>query len=58
VVERGREPGLADEPLAESFVLGELRREHVERDLALQPVVLGEVHDAHRRRGPAPVPMR
>ncbi len=47
MIERGREPGLADEPLAEALVLGELRREHLERDLALEPIVLGEVHDAH-----------
>ena len=47
VVERRGEPGLADEPLPEAFVLGELGREHLERDLPLEPVVLGEVDDAH-----------
>jgi hypothetical protein len=47
VVERGGEPRLADESLPEPLVLGQLRREDLERDLPLEPVVLGEVDDAH-----------
>jgi hypothetical protein len=47
MVERGGELGLADEPLAEPLVLRELGREYLERDLALQADVLGEVDRAH-----------
>ena len=45
---------LAQEPLAERLVLGQLRREQLERDLPLQPQVLGQVDDAH----PAPAEQR
>jgi hypothetical protein len=47
VVERGGEPRLADESLAEPLVLGQLRREDLQGHLPLEPVVFGEVDDAH-----------
>ena len=47
MVERGGELGLAQEPLAESLVLGQLGREQLERDLALQARVVRPVDDAH-----------
>ena len=50
MVDRGGEPRLAQEALAEALVLGELGSEHLERDLAPERTVLGPVDDAH----PAP----
>ena len=47
MVERGSELGLADEPLPEPIVIGDLGREHLERDLALQSHVLGQIDGAH-----------
>jgi hypothetical protein len=47
VVERGCELGLAQEPLPEPLVLGELRRQELEGDIALQARVMGAVDDAH-----------
>jgi hypothetical protein len=47
VVERGRELRLGQQPLAEALVLGEARREQLERHLPLQPPILGELDDPH-----------
>ena len=46
---------LADEPLAEAFVLGELGREDLQGDLPLEPVVLREVDDAHAAAAERPL---
>lgn len=42
----GRRPRLAYEPLARARI-GTERRQHLDRDRAIQPRVVGEVHDAH-----------
>ena len=47
MIERGREPRLADESLAEPLVIGQLRSQDLQRDLPLEPVVLGQVDHAH-----------
>ena len=47
VVERGGDPRLAQEALAEALVLGELGRDHLERDLAPETLLLGAVDRAH-----------
>jgi hypothetical protein len=46
VVERGRQPGLTQEPLAEVLVGRELRRQHLQRDAAPQMDVFGRIDDA------------
>ncbi len=46
-VERGRELGFAHESVPEPLVVGELGGEHLEGDLPLESLVLGEVHDPH-----------
>ncbi len=51
VAQRGGGPGFADHPGPEGGVAGQLRRHHLERDPAAQPLVLGEVDD-----GPAALP--
>ena len=47
VVDRGREVGLAVEPRAEVGVVGQLVGQQLERHLAPQFALLGEVDDAH-----------
>jgi hypothetical protein len=47
LVERGGELGFADEAFPEPLVFGELGGEHLEGDLPLESLVLGEVHDTH-----------
>ena len=47
MVERGREPRLAQEALPEAWIDGELGSEHLQRDAASEPDVLGSVDDAH-----------
>ena len=47
VVDRRCELGLAEESLAEPVVPGKSAREELQRHLALQSQVLGQVHDAH-----------
>jgi hypothetical protein len=47
VVELGGGAGLAQEPLAVDSAGGERRLERLDRDLAAEPRVLGEVHRAH-----------
>ena len=47
VVERGRDPRLAQEALAEALVLGELGGDHLEGDLAPEPRLLGAIDRAH-----------
>ena len=47
VIERGGDPRLAQEALAEALVLGELGGDHLERDLASEPLLLGAVDRAH-----------
>ena len=47
MVERGRDPRLAQEALAEALVLGELGGDHLERDLAPETLLLGAVDRTH-----------
>ena len=47
MVEAGGDLGFADESLPERVVVGELGTEHLQRDLAAQPDVLGQVDDRH-----------
>jgi hypothetical protein len=47
MVERGRELGLAQEPLPEARVGRQLGRDELQGDPPLQPQVLGQVDDAH-----------
>ena len=47
MVEAGSEPGLAHETLTEGLVLAQLRREQLQRDLALERDVLRPIDDAH-----------
>ncbi len=47
VVEAGGDLGLADEALPERVIIGELGTEDLQRDLAAQPDVLGQVDDRH-----------
>ena len=47
VVEGGGDPRLAEEALAEAAVLGELGRDHLERDLAPERQLLGAVNRTH-----------
>ena len=54
MVERRRDARLAQEALAEAAVLGELRRDHLQRHLPPQPSFLGTVNRAH----PAPADER
>ncbi len=59
VVDRGRELGLPQEALAEGRVLGQVGGEELERDVASQADVLGEVDDTHTtatEQGLDPVP--
>ena len=42
-----RRLGLAGEPLADVLLEGELGREDLDRDAALEPLVAGPVHHAH-----------
>ncbi len=50
VVQRRRELGLGPEPAEERGVLGQGRVQHLHRDLALQPGVLGDVDPTARAR--------
>src|SRR5207248_9049873 len=47
VVERRREPRLAQEPLAEANILRELWREELQRHVAVEGEVAGAIDDAH-----------
>lgn len=47
MVQAGRDPRLAQEPLPERRVVGELGRDHLQRNSALQPEVIREIDDAH-----------
>ena len=47
VVEAGRQLRLAQEPLPETLVPGQLGRQQLQRHPALQPQLLGQVHDPH-----------
>ena len=47
MVERGRDPRLAQEALAEALVLGELGGDHLERDLAPEALLVGTVDRTH-----------
>ena len=47
MVEGGGDPRLAQEALAEALVLGELGRDHLERDLAPEAFFLGAVDRTH-----------
>ena len=54
VVDRGGQPGLAQEALAEALVLRELGREDLQRDRPFEREVVGAVDDPH----PAPADQR
>src|SRR5438445_7473172 len=47
MIERRCELRLTQEPLAEPFVLRELRRKELQRDVALQALIVGAVDHAH-----------
>ena len=47
MVDRRSQLRLAQEAVAERLVLGEARSEQLERDLPLEPQILGQVDDAH-----------
>jgi hypothetical protein len=47
MLERGGEARLAQEPLAERYVLRQLRREQLQRDVAIEGEVARAVDDAH-----------
>ena len=47
MLDRGRQPRLAQEALAERHVVGELRGEQLQRDVAVEREVVGAVDDAH-----------
>ncbi len=47
MLERCREPRLAQEALAERAVRGELRREQLQRDVAVEREIVRAVDDAH-----------
>ena len=47
MVERASRPRLAEEPLAELLLAGDLRGNDLQRDLPPQADVLGAVHHAH-----------
>jgi hypothetical protein len=47
MLEGGGQPRLANEPLAEALVFGEIRGQDLERDPPFQAQVFGEIHDAH-----------
>ncbi len=47
VVDRGGQPRLAQEPLAEALVLGELGGEDLQRDQPLEREIVGAVDDSH-----------
>ena len=54
MVERRGDARFADEPVSEGDILGEVRREDLEGDPALQLEMLGEVDDAHPAPGDDP----
>jgi hypothetical protein len=47
MVDRRGQLGLAQKAVTERFVLGEAGSQHLERNFALEPEILGQVHDAH-----------
>ena len=47
MVERGGQPRLGQEPLAEALVVGQLRREQLQRHVAVEREIVGAVDDAH-----------
>jgi hypothetical protein len=47
MVDRRGDLRLAQEPLAKTLVVSEVRVEDFQRDTTPQPNLLGEVHDAH-----------
>ena len=47
VVDGGRGPRLADEPLPEGLVLGQARAQHLQGDRAAEPLVVGAEDDGH-----------
>ena len=47
MLERRRQPRLAQEALAEAHVLGEVRREQLQRDVAVEREIVGAIDDAH-----------
>jgi hypothetical protein len=47
MVERRRQAGLSEKALPEATVLGQLGREQLQRHLAPETPVLGEIDDAH-----------
>ena len=55
VVERGGDPRLALEASAETWVLGQLGRDELERDVAVELLLVGEVDDAHAATADQPL---
>ena len=55
VLEARGELRLEQEAATEAVVVGELVREHLDRDLAAEVDVLGEVHGAHRAAAEQPL---
>ena len=47
MLERRGHPRLGQEPLAERDVFGEVRREQLQRDVAVEREIVGAVDDAH-----------
>ena len=47
MLQRGGHPRLAQEALPERHVLGQLRREQLQRDVAVEREIVGAVDDAH-----------
>lgn len=54
MLERGGELGLAQEPLPETHVPGELRRNQLQRHIPLQPRIVSLVNNPH----PSPAEQR
>ena len=50
VIHAGRGPRFPDEALAEGLVLGQVRGQDLQRDIAVQPGVVGTVDDGHAPR--------
>ena len=47
MIQRRRQARLAQEPLPELLVLSELGRQQLQRDMPVEPLVVGEVDDRH-----------
>jgi acyl CoA:acetate/3-ketoacid CoA transferase alpha subunit len=50
MIERGGERGFAEQPIERRFIRHEHAPDHLQRDLAFEPPVLGAIHLAHATR--------